>query len=79
MQQWKPWESDGRIAELLGELAKEEGYTQSWLDAVRFVRVNGAKPRAVAVLKRGAGIAEPAVMRDIEQKPSTLVYVFPGK
>ena len=45
MQQWQPWESDGRIAELLGALAKDEGYTPSQLDAVRFVRVNGAKPR----------------------------------
>lgn len=40
MQQWEP---NGRIAELLGALAVEAGYTPSLLDAVRFVRVNGAK------------------------------------
>ncbi len=39
------WKSNGRIAELIGALAAGEGYSPSFLDAVQFVRVNGAKPR----------------------------------
>lgn len=34
------WNFDGRIAELLGVLAVDEGYSSSLLDGVRFMRAN---------------------------------------
>lgn len=45
----QPWQSNGRIAELLGALAVEEGYSPSLLDGVRFTRANGPKPRVPIV------------------------------